>query len=220
MQSLVIIGSSGHAKVVIDIVERAAIGRIAGLIDDFRAVGETTLGYRILGKTGDLPRLCAEHDIGGCLAAVGDNFARSRLVEEVRAALPDLRFPSAVHPTASIGRDVHIGEGVVIMAGVVANPSSRIGDFCILNTGASLDHDAVMEEYASLAPGARTGGAVMLGHHAAVGIGAVVAQGIRIGEHAVIGAGATVLTDVPEFSVAHGTPAKAVRTRKAGERYL
>ncbi|HEX4299949.1 MAG TPA: acetyltransferase [Gammaproteobacteria bacterium] len=220
MRSIVIIGSSGHAKVVIDIVERAEVGRIAGLIDDFRAAGETTLGYPVLGKVGDLPRLCSEHALEGGVVAVGDNFARARLVGAIRATSPDFDFPAAVHPAAILGRDVSVDEGAVVMAGAVVNPCSRLGRFCILNTGASLDHDSTLAEFASLAPGARTGGGVSVEPYAAIGIGAVVVQGVRIGEHAVIGAGATVLEDVPAYSVAHGTPARPVRKREAGEKYL
>ncbi|MEC4769405.1 hypothetical protein [Burkholderia cenocepacia] len=36
VENIVIVGSSGHAKVVIDVVEQAGRYRIAGLIDSFR----------------------------------------------------------------------------------------------------------------------------------------------------------------------------------------
>ena len=77
-----------------------------------------------------------------------------------------------------------------------------------------------MEQYASLAPRACTGGNTFIGPYAAVGIGATLLHGVRVGAHSVIGAGATVLEDVKDHTVALGTPAKAVKTRKVGERYL
>ena len=70
----------------------------------------------------------------------------------VREVCPDLQFVSAIHPKISIAKDVSVAEGMVIMAGVTINPCCSIGQFCILNTNSSLDHDSVMEDFSSLAP--------------------------------------------------------------------
>jgi sugar O-acyltransferase (sialic acid O-acetyltransferase NeuD family) len=167
-----------------------------------------------------LPALAHSLDAGGCIVAIGDNWRRHLMVERIAGLAPELQFVTAVHPSAQIARGVTLGRGTVVMAGVVVNSDSRVGDFCILNTNASLDHDGVMENYSSLAPGAVTGGNVRLGAYSAVSLGARVLQGLTIGEHTVIGAGALVLADVPGFSVAYGTPAAIVRTRGAGDKYL
>ena len=44
--------------------------------------------------------------------------------------------------------------------------------------------------------------------------------GIEIGEHSVIGAGSTVLNNISNNVVAFGTPAKKIRERNRGEKYL
>ena len=54
MKNIVIIGSSGHARVVIDIIESANEFKIIGLCDRFRVIGEETEGYKVLGKEEDL----------------------------------------------------------------------------------------------------------------------------------------------------------------------
>jgi acetyltransferase-like isoleucine patch superfamily enzyme len=54
-----------------------------------------------------------------------------------------------------------------------------------------------------------------------LGTHVVVTDGSRIGRDAIIGAGAVVVGDIPEFSIAAGTPAKVMRERKppsTGER--
>ncbi len=158
MDNIVIIGSSGHAKVIIDIVQQEGKYNIAGLLDRYRKVDEQTLGYRVLGKEEDLPELMNVHCCKGAIVAIGDNFIRSKVASRVREICPDLPFVCAIHPKASIATDVSIGEGTVIMAGVCINPCSSVGRFCILNTNSSLDHDSTMEDFASLAPGATTGG--------------------------------------------------------------
>ncbi len=220
MQNVLIVGSSGHAKVIIDIVEKREQFKIAGLIDSFRQVGETTLGYTILGAEADLPALVVEHDVTGILIAIGDNFVRSAVAGRVAEMCPDLPFFTAIHPSAVIGSRVTIGPGTVVMAGAVVNPHCVIERCSIINSRASLDHDSVMGEFSSLAPGVTTGGNCTIGAFAAVGIGATLKHGTAIGEHTVIGAGATVLDSVAPMSVAYGSPARVIRPRRQGERYL
>ena len=220
MDNIVIIGSSGHAKVIIDIVEQEGRYKIAGLLDRHRKVAEQTLGYQVLGQEEDLPQLTARHSLRGAIVAIGDNFIRSKVAAHVREVCPDLPFVSAVHPKASIAKNVSVGEGSVIMAGVAVNPCCSIGRFCILNTNSSLDHDSVMQDFSSLAPRATTGGNCRIGSYSAVGIGAVMINGILIGEHTVLGAGSIALTNVDSFKLAYGTPARVIRDRKPGDRYL
>ena len=220
MDNIIIIGSSGHAKVIIDIVQQEGIYHIAGLLDQYRRVDEQTLGYQILGKEEDLPELIKIHSLKGAIVAIGDNFTRSKVATRVREICPDLPFVRAIHPKASIATDVSIGEGTVIMAGVSINPSSSVGRFCILNTNSSLDHDSTMEDFASLAPGARTGGNCGIGEYSAISIGAVLIQGVHIGEHSVIGAASLVMKPVESFAVAYGRPAKAIRSRQPGDKYM
>ena len=54
---ILVIGSQGHAKVVIDIIEKQAEHKISGLIDPFKAKNEETLGYKILGGEKDIPAI-------------------------------------------------------------------------------------------------------------------------------------------------------------------
>ena len=220
MDNIVIIGSSGHAKVIIDVVRQQGKFNIVGLLDRFPSVGEHSLGYPVLGAEEYLPALIDVHDLKGAIVAIGDNVNRSKVMERVRDICPDLPFVSAIHPSASKAGEVTIGEGTVVMAGASVNPCCSIGRFCILNTNASLDHDSVMEDFSSLAPGAVTGGNCRIGKYSAICIGAVLINGVRIGEHTVVGAGSVVMKSVDPCVVAYGTPAKAVRSRNPGDRYL
>ncbi len=220
MDNIVVIGSSGHAKVIIDIVRQEGKFNIVGLLDRLRNVGEQTFDYPILGQEEDLPKLIKAHALKGVIIAIGDNFIRSKVVTRITGISPDLPFVSTVHPGASIATDVTLGEGTVVMAGVSINPCSSIGRFCILNTHCSLDHDSVLADFASLAPGVTTGGNCRIGQHSAISIGAVLVHGITIGEHTVVGAGSLVMKSMDSFVVAYGTPAKVIRTRKPGDKYL
>lgn len=217
---IVVVGCSGHARVVVDILEEENRSQIVGLLDTYKAPGTEALGYLVLGTSDDLPALVSANICDSAIVAIGDNWIRSHMVQRVRELVPEIGFVAAIHPSARIARDVLIGSGTVIMAGAVVNTGCQIGEFCILNTCSSLDHDSTMERFSSLAPRAVTGGGVRIGAFSAVCIGAVISHSIRIGEHTVVGAGATVLRNVPDRVVAFGTPARAIRERNPGDSYL
>ena len=220
MERIVIVGSSGHAHLVIEAVEKENRYKIAGLLDSFKMPGPTALGYDIIGKVEDLPELMQRYEVQGGIVGVGDNWTRAGLVQRIDEICPYFKHVGAVHPSCSIARKSVLGRGVVLMAGAVVNPNSELRDFSFLSTGASLDHDSVMGRYSSLAPGVTTGGNVRIGEFSAVCLGANVIHGITIGAHTVVGAGATVLDDLPDHVVAYGVPARVIRKREAGEKYF
>lgn len=217
---VVVVGCSGHARVVIDILETEKRCRIVGLLDTYKPVTTRVLGYQILGNDNDLPALIQTNVCDSVLVAVGDNWVRGQIVKHLRELVPEIRLVTAIHPSAHIARDVLIGPGTVIMPGVVVNAGCHIGECCILNTSSSLDHDSTMEDFSSLAPRAVTGGTVTIGAFSAVAIGAIISHATRIGEHTVIGGGAFVVKDIPSRVVAYGIPARVIRKRNPDEPYL
>jgi sugar O-acyltransferase (sialic acid O-acetyltransferase NeuD family) len=217
---IVLVGASGQAKVIADIVECAGEHRIVGVCDRDRPVGSDFMGYPVLGTDLELPLLAERMGIPGALIAIGDNWVRGRLAEHFLREAPGLAFPAAVHPSCILGRRVTVGEGTIIMAGVVVNGPTHIGRHTAVCTRASLDHDSVLDDFSSLGPGATLGGGVHVGAYTAFGIGATCRHSIRIGAHTVVGAGAVVVTDLPDNVVALGVPARICRSRERGERYL
>lgn len=220
MKRIIVIGSSGHARVLVDIARQQGMYEVIGLLDPFRDRGDIAFGQEILGGEKDLPGLVREYELDAVAVAIGDNFDRATVAARVRALCPELPFATLVHPNATVAGDVILGEGTVVMAGAVINPGVRVGRLCILNTRCSLDHDSQMGHHASLAPGVTTGGNCRIGDWAAIGIGATLVHGVAIGEHTVIGAASLVLRDVESYVVVHGSPARVVRPRKQGDRYL
>ena len=220
MKNVLIFGASGHGSVVLDILESEGSYNPIGFLDSFKPVGTKVNGYEVLGSETDLPRLMDAYGISGGIVAIGDNWSRKTVVGRIRATVPNFEFISAVHPSALIAKNVKIGEGSVLMPGVIVNSNARIGNFCILNTASSLDHDGKMEEYSSLAPKVCTGSHFLLGKYSAVCIGVNVVECVRIGEHTVVGAGSLVTRALPDRVVAYGSPARIIRRRQVGEPYL
>lgn len=218
---VVIVGSSGHAKVVLDIIEKEGRYAVQGFIDAFKQAGQVQCGYPVLGSESDLPQLIAAHGLYGYIVAIGDNYVRMQVCQKVAKHASDrLVLVNAIHPQAVIAKRVAMGSGNVVMAGAIVNTDCILSNNTITNTRASLDHDSVLEDGASLAPNATLGGNCHIGRGAAIGISATLIHRIRVGENAVVGAGATVLKDVAPNTVVYGSPARWVRNRQAGDTYL
>lgn len=217
---ILILGASGHARVLVDIVERQGAYEIAGFVDREGRRQCRVTGYQVLGTDDAIGQIAREQGVDSCCVAIGDNWARGQVVHTLATTHPELRFPVLVHPSASIGRDVTLGDGTVVMAGAIVNSGTRVGEFCILNTHSSLDHDCELSSFASLGPGAVVGGHVRIGPYSAVCLGARVVDTAGVGEHVVVGAGATVLQDIPASVVVYGTPARIIRPRERGEPYF
>jgi sugar O-acyltransferase (sialic acid O-acetyltransferase NeuD family) len=220
VDNIVLIGASGHAHLLIEVIEKEGRVAIAGMLDRDLPVGTDCMGYQVLGCERDLPAVMRTHDVGAAMVAIGDNWVRRRVVERLREIVPGLRFERAVHPSAQIARGAEIGEGAVVMASAVLNANARLGRHCFVSTKASLSHDSVMGDFSSLGPNATTGGAVRIGAGTAIALSADVIHGITIGEHTVIGAGSVVLKNMPDRVVAYGIPARVIRSRAPGDKYL
>jgi sugar O-acyltransferase (sialic acid O-acetyltransferase NeuD family) len=205
--ALVIVGASGHAKVVIDIVEKEARYEITHLLDDNPALhGKSFFGYRVMGATPSLLGAAGEKPL--TLVAIGDNGARQRIARTLREK--GFELARAVHPQAQIARGAVIGAGTVIMAGAVVNSDAAIGENVIVNTGATVDHDCVVGDGVHIAPGAHLCGGVYIGAGSFIGAGTVIIPGIRVGSNAIVGAGSTLLEDVSENVKAAGSPARKI----------
>lgn len=217
VRDIVIFGAGGHAKVVADTAEASGTWRVVAFLGV-----KPTNSAMILGRP-----VWPEADVleGGrgpnaCLVAIGDNFLRHEVVGRIRTARPDLTFAIAIHPFATLSRYATVGEGSALLGGAVVNPDASVGRHVSLYTNAVVEHDNVIEDYVTLAPGATLGGSVRIGQRSFVGLGAVVSHGCRVGSDVIIGAQASVLCDLPDLVVAVGNPARVLRHRQRGERYL
>lgn len=220
MKNVVLFGGGLHANYCADIIEKVDNYNIVGIIDSVASIGSDLYGYRVIGRQDDIINLVKENNIDCGLISIGDNWSRKIVHDCIIDLIPDFEFINAIHPSVIIGKNVKLGTGVVAMAGSIFNPNCTIGDFCFFATGAQLDHDNIIEPYASISAGSVTGGKVNIGKYSAITLGVTIIDRINIGENVVIGSGALVLNDIPDNVLAYGHPAKIIRTRTWGEKYL
>ena len=188
-ESIILIGGSGHAKVIMDCI-RASGGEIAGILDDGLTSGTTVLGVPVLGKTCDY-EVYRDHAF---VIAIGNNAVRARI-----AAAAPVRWGTV------------IGEGTVVMPGAVINAGAVVGNHCIINSGAVVEHDNRLGDFVHISPKAALGGTVTVGEGTHVGIGACVRNNLTICCGCTVGAGAAVVKDITESGVYAGVPARKLK---------
>lgn len=204
-EKLMIIGASGHGKVVVDIAIRMNNWKQIVFLDDDASIKEC-MGLSVVGKTADAFKFTNEADI---FVAVGNNEIRKNVQNDLESA--GVKPPLLIHPSATIGSEVDIGIGSVIMAGVVINSASKIGKGCIINTAATVDHDNKIADYVHISPGVHLAGMVEIGNKTWIGIGSVVSNNLTITGNCKIGAGAVVVKDITEPGTYVGVPARSIR---------
>ena len=177
-------------------------------------------GIPVLGCDDDLESVVKEYNVTYGIIGIGDGYLRGKVEREILNKNLTFEFVSAIHPSVIIGKNVQLGYGLVIMAGVIINNDSKIGNHCFIATNSSVDHDSCMKNYSGISAGVTIGASVVLGEYGFIGLGASVMSGKKIGSHSVVGAGALVTKDIGSEVVAYGVPAKFIRKRNPGEKYL
>ncbi|TQI71950.1 sugar O-acyltransferase (sialic acid O-acetyltransferase NeuD family) [Gramella sp. Hel_I_59] len=219
-KKILLIGAGHHAKVIIDVINKEGKYFIVGLVDSRHQAGTYFCGHEILGRQEEIPTLEKKYDISGYIICVGDNWMRSKIVTQLQELIPKIEFYNAIHPSVEIGSNVKLGNGIVVMPGCIINTEAAVGNHTIINTNSSLEHNCIMEDFSSISAGVTTGGFVILKKFAAIALGVTIFDRITIGKHSVIGSGSLVTKDIPGSVLAYGSPARVVRKREIGEKYL
>jgi len=205
--TLVVFGSGGHSKVIVEAIRARTPNRRVAIIDDGPATNlRPVLGIAVSGGRDLLSR----DFVGASVAlALGDNRARSEVMEWLSSNGYSLE--TVVHPHAVIGATVDVGAGAFVAAGAVIIADARIGRGAIINTAASIDHDCEIGEAAHIAPGVHLCGNVNVGPRSLVGVGSCARPGVAIAADVTIGAGSVVVADITASGTFAGNPARPLR---------
>lgn len=134
--------------------------------------------------------------------------ARIEVFHRAGEAAPSLRIGDGV--TIEQGAHIVCSSSIVIEDDVAIAPRASIVD-----TTHPLPTERASNVGAAHTPGAH---AVVIGAGTMLGVGAVVLPDVRIGKGCVVGANAVVTSDVPDYSVVAGSPARVIRSlRQPGE---
>jgi sugar O-acyltransferase (sialic acid O-acetyltransferase NeuD family) len=195
---MILFGASGHAKVILEIAYLLDI-RVEFLLDDNPDI---TQFYAL-----NVHRKSDQSLFGKkMIISIGDNKVRKKIASESTC-----EFETLIHPRSTISASASIGVGTVVMATAVINAETKIGKHCIINTSSIIDHDCSIQEFVHVSPNATLCGGVQIGEGTQVGASATIIPNIKVGRWSTIGAGAVVVSDVPDFAVVVGNPARIIK---------
>jgi len=214
MKSTIIWGGEGQAKVLAEFIPALGI-KVIAIFDNSPELPSPIDGVPIFHGTKEYRKWIAQHGIKelGFLVAVG-RAGRDRLNIHKWLLEEQLEPLTVVHPTAYVGKDVTISRGSQIMAHATVCVESRIGEACIINTKANVDHESTIEDGVHVGPGAILCGCVNVGEGAFIGAGATVLPRVSIGADAIVGAGSVVTRNVENGQIVAGNPARLIRMDK------
>lgn len=204
--TVLLVGAGGLAREVLAAIRMAGRPDPIGMLDDRPALAGTEVdGVPVLGGS-DLVHEHQDAQVIVCVANAHRPAGRREVVR--RLGLPAERYATVVHPHASVAPGVELGEGTVLLAGVVITAPQRVGAHVVAMPHVLLTHDDVVGDFVTMAGRATLAGAVEVGEAAYLGSGCLIREGVTIGAEAVIGMGATVLDDVPAGQTWVGLPAR------------
>ena len=203
MKKLILIGDSGHAKVIEHVAIRSGWNVIAKL-DDKYSEEKIDRNGQIKGPTKIISNLLEKETY--VLIAIGANRVRKFIFEKLD--LPLEKYATVIDPSAIISEDVIIGYGSCIMPNSVVNPASKIGNHVILNTRCVIEHDNIVEDYVHISPGSTLTGNVTVEEGCHIGAGATLIPSVHIGSWTIVGAGSTVIRNVENDVTVVGTPSR------------
>ncbi|WP_236058664.1 acetyltransferase [Planococcus glaciei] len=203
--NIILIGDSGHAKVITDNLASCGHQVVAKLDDKYTKLFQKDSCW--FGPISEVQSLI-DKEQARVIMAIGTNSVRRNIAEGLGLAAD--QFATAIHKEAIVSQSSIIGHGTVVMPGAVINAAATIGNHAIINSRAVVEHDCTIGDYVHVSPGATVAGMVSLGEGALIEVGASIIPTKRIGQWSIVRAGSAVLEDVEEFTTVTGVPAQVI----------
>lgn len=213
---MVVLGAAGVAHDIVDLADALGIP-ITAFVDETGASTERTL---LDSPIHDSIEPWVNDSSVAFALAIGDNAAREAVHHRLRGIISIDRFPPLIHPGASVSAHARVGQGSIVLAGCRIAARADIAQFGYFNFNSVVAHECRVGSFVSFGPGAIAAGRCSIGERSALGMNCCVREKTSVGSDVVIGANSFVNSDLPPLAVAVGSPARVLRSRRPGERYL
>lgn len=218
------VGSAGWGHCILNEIVQGGCGWIPGIVGFAARAALYPLLFKRSGRRPAIGR-------GGLIRVPGQIELGSGVLIDDYVTL-DVRGDSA---GIEIGDRVSLGRFTTVAAkyGAIAIESgANIGSYCRIATNSkiTIGESVLVGAYCYIGPGNHTEGAddaplisqpmdirggVTIGEHAWLGARVTVLDGVTIGRHAIVGAHSLVTSDIPDWGVAVGTPARVIKVRSS-----
>ena len=212
-KQLILIGGGGHAKSVIESINKLNEFDIVGILDVKEKVGSYISNIKVIGIDEDLEKYYSKGIKYAfiTLGSIGESKLRKKLYENAKNI--GFIFPNIIDKNSKIANRVLKGEGNFIGNGAIVNTDAKIGNNCIINTGSIIEHDCIIEDFVHISPGSTLSGSIKIGQNSHIGTNSTIIQGISVGKNTIVGAGSVLLKNLPDNVIAYGNPCNIIRNK-------
>ena len=194
-RDLIIVGAGGHALSCIDVIEQQNKFSIIGLVGLEKEIGLIVNGYKVIATDSDLPELAKKYP--SALVSLGQiKTVDVRLNLFQKCVQVGFSMATVISPNAYVSPFAQIGEGSIIMHGVIINSSTKIGKNCIINSRALIEHGSVVGDNSHISTGVIVNGDVTIGKNCFIGSGTIIKESISIGSDCLIGMGQVIKKNI------------------------
>lgn len=192
---LIIIGSGGHASVLLDILLSQSQEVVAYVSPDPANNKKLFKGIIHISSDADIEAYPAnEVLLVNGIGHMPNCNLRSRLYNSFLSK--GYQFTSVISQNAVISKYSKISEDAQILAGAIVQVGASIGNNSIINTSVIVEHDSEIKDHVHLAPNVTVCGNSVINSHCFIGASATIIQGLVIGQNSVVGAGVTILQNI------------------------
>ena len=131
--SIIVIGSGGHAKSIIDLIRTNRDYKLVGLIGKTKDINKDIIGCKVIGSDQDLEKI--RRSVPNAVVAVGQ-IKNVKLRKNIFKLLKKYNYhtPKIISKYSYISDYSSIGDGTCVGHHVVINAAVKIGNNCILNS--------------------------------------------------------------------------------------
>ena len=191
-KQLVLIGGGGHCKSCIDVIEQTGLYDIIGILDKQESIGQTVLGYNVIGTDEQIGVLANErHEF---LVTVGQ-IRNSELRQALYSKLTEnkAKIATIVSPSAYVSKHAVIDVGSIVMHDALINADAHVGKNCIINSKVLIEHDAVIGDHCHISTAAIINGGTEIKQGTFFGSNATSRENVKGSENDFIKAGSVFL---------------------------
>ena len=207
--SIYIIGSGGHSRPVIEVLNEKNI-KIKKEIFDLKFKKnkkEKILGSLVVGSFESMFKKKKKNTF----LAIGDNKIRGKIYNILRKK--KIKTPNLISITSTISKYYKLGNANFINKKAFIGTEVKIGNNNIINSGSLIEHEVVIGNNNHIAPKSILGGRVKIGNNVLIGIGSKVLPGVKICNNTIVGAGSVVIKNIIKPAIYAGVPAKLIKKK-------
>lgn len=178
-----ILGSGGHAKSCIEVVERTKNFKVVGLIDNTKKkkIGK----YHVICNDKNIikiKKITKNIVIGIGIMMNGEK--KKRLFYKFKKL--GFNFPVIISQNSIVSKNAKISEGTIVFNDVFINSGVEIGKNCIINNKSLIEHDTVVEDHCHISTGVIINGNCKIGSETFIGSGSVIVNNAKIKKNSFI----------------------------------